>query len=71
MIIFQCRCGQNLQVGDELAGCKARCPKCRAAMMVPESEYMRQRFEMPPSDGDPTVSSNKDKTIPPVTEGPQ
>ena len=40
-------------------------------MMVPESEYMRQRFEMPPSDGYPTVSSNKDKTIPPVTEGPQ
>ncbi len=70
MIMFQCRCGQNLQVGDELAGCKARCPKCRAAMMVPESQMMRQRIEMPPSDGAPTVSSNKDKTIPPVTEKP-
>ena len=38
MIRFGCTCGQMLQVGDELANCRARCPKCRAAMMVPATD---------------------------------
>ena len=66
MITYRCQCGQTLQVGDELTGCKVRCPKCRAAMLVPLLENMPPKYELPPSDAAPTVSSNHDLTINPA-----
>lgn len=34
-ITFACGCGRQLQVGDEYAGKKARCPECNAVLDVP------------------------------------
>lgn len=38
MIKFNCTCGQPLQVGDDLAGKKARCPFCYKVLNVPAPE---------------------------------
>jgi hypothetical protein len=38
MITFPCSCGQTLQVQDEFAGRKIRCPKCQAVATAPLSE---------------------------------
>ena len=38
MIEFNCACGQSLQVGDDLAGKKARCPFCYKVLNVPAPE---------------------------------
>ena len=35
-IIFRCPSGHKLNVGDELAGRKARCPACGVKMVVPQ-----------------------------------
>jgi RsiW-degrading membrane proteinase PrsW (M82 family) len=35
-IMFSCPCGAQLRAGDELAGKKARCPKCSAIVPIPE-----------------------------------
>jgi hypothetical protein len=42
-IAFQCECGKQLQVRDELAGKKARCPGCGTVLAVPSP-----REESPP-----------------------
>jgi hypothetical protein len=74
MITYRCVCGQNLQVADELANCKARCPKCRAVTVVPASagqpgDSLCTPTELP-ADGAPTVSSHHDLTIKPPEAGP-
>jgi hypothetical protein len=73
VITYRCVCGQNLQVADELANCKARCPKCRGVMVVPAAATPGSSICPPlvaPSDGAPTVSSNHDLTITPSGAGP-
>ncbi len=37
-IPFQCTCGKNLRVKDELAGRKVRCPGCQGILVVPFPE---------------------------------
>jgi hypothetical protein len=70
MITFRCVCGQALQVQDDLANCKARCPKCRAVMVVPPLTALEEETEVPAPQGPPTVSFQHDLTIQPVDEGP-
>jgi hypothetical protein len=73
MIIYRCVCGQLLQVADELANCKARCPKCRSVTIVPPGAAPSKSICPPPaipSDGAPTISSHHDLTIKPNETGP-
>ena len=35
MITFLCSCGARLKVPDDSAGKHARCPKCKAKVLVP------------------------------------
>jgi hypothetical protein len=71
MIVYRCVCGQLLQVGDDLANCQARCPKCRAVSVVPPSASFSGHV-LPITDVDPTVSSKHDRTIkPPETPPPK
>jgi hypothetical protein len=65
MIRFGCTCGQMLQVGDELANCRARCPKCRAVLLVPAPAGMPHAPDNPAAAEAPTVSSKHDLTINP------
>jgi hypothetical protein len=37
-ITFSCPCGRQLQVGDEHAGKRARCPECAAVVAVPVAD---------------------------------
>ncbi|MBM3999295.1 MAG: hypothetical protein FJ297_07110 [Planctomycetes bacterium] len=37
-ITIACRCGQKLNVKDELAGKRVKCPKCGAALSIPGSD---------------------------------
>jgi Protein of unknown function (DUF1559)/Domain of unknown function (DUF4190) len=52
MIRFSCSCGQELQVPDDSAGKKARCPACQTVCTVPDaSETRAVRADRPaPSD---------------------
>jgi phage FluMu protein Com len=70
MITYRCVCGRYLQVADELANCKARCPKCRAVTVVPPLAQAPGESLCPPSDGAPTVSSHHDLTIQPSESVP-
>jgi hypothetical protein len=71
MITYRCVCGQYLQVADELANCKARCPKCRAVTVVPPLAATAEESMCPPlADDAPTVSSNHDLTIKPPEAAP-
>jgi hypothetical protein len=75
MIAYRCVCGQNLQVVDEMANRKARCPKCRTVSVVPSvgeppTESFSPAIGAPPDDA-PTVSSHHDMTIKPPEPGPR
>lgn len=35
-IQFECECGETLEVGEEFAGKRGRCPSCKAIVRVPE-----------------------------------
>jgi len=70
MIVYKCICGQLLQVGDALANCRARCPKCRAVNTVPPLVDLPPRADSPILDNDPTVSSEHDLTIKPPQTPP-
>lgn len=35
---FRCQCGQKLKTGEDLVGKRARCPKCRQWLRVPQSD---------------------------------
>jgi DNA-directed RNA polymerase subunit RPC12/RpoP len=37
-ISFQCTCGRTLRVKDELAGRRARCPKCSSILTIPKPD---------------------------------
>lgn len=37
-ITFACPCGRQLQMDDEFAGKRARCPECGAVVLVPTAE---------------------------------
>jgi hypothetical protein len=47
MIRFACACGRTLQVPDDGAGKKARCPECQAVVTIPPAE---------PAEGDDPVA---------------
>ncbi len=68
MIAYRCSCGQALEVGDELGGCKARCPKCFCVLVVPLSEPIPEAPSLPASDGASTISSENDITINPASK---
>jgi hypothetical protein len=71
MITFQCVCGLYLQVEDELANCKVRCPKCRAVSVAPPGDSPCPPAEKLPADAAPTVPSHHDLTIkPPAAASP-
>jgi hypothetical protein len=38
MIKFQCNCGRKIQVKDELAGKRGKCPKCGNRIQVPKAD---------------------------------
>jgi hypothetical protein len=72
MITYRCVCGQYLQVADELANCKARCPKCRAVTVVPPLTPPGESIcpDETHADGAPTVPSHHDLTIKPPEAAP-
>ena len=37
-ITFSCSCGKTLRVNDDLAGKRARCPACQAAVTIPAAD---------------------------------
>ncbi len=45
-IHFACPCGARLNVPDNLAGCKARCPKCGRAVTVPDEDMPEAVLEV-------------------------
>jgi hypothetical protein len=55
-ISFQCACGRTLRVKDELAGRRARCPKCSSILTVPnphiESDPADVSFTDTPNDAE-------------------
>jgi hypothetical protein len=61
-ITFPCACGQSLQVKDEHAGRKTRCPVCRNVMQIPVSEIAE--FDIEVLESPPPKSSIKAKPPP-------
>src|SRR6516225_5555712 len=43
MIIFRCSCGKQLQVNDDRAGSKVKCPECEEILRVPEAGSIREK----------------------------
>jgi hypothetical protein len=48
MIIFRCSCGKQLQVNDDRAGSKVKCPECEEILRVPEGGSIREKSGPPP-----------------------
>lgn len=42
-IVFRCDCGRQLQVKDEFAGKKGKCPSCGAEVDIPDQETAAER----------------------------
>src|SRR5262249_58063603 len=43
MIIFRCSCGKQLQVNEDRAGTKVKCPECEEILRVPEAGSIREK----------------------------
>jgi len=43
MIIFRCSCGKQLQVNEDRAGSKVKCPECEEILRVPEAGSIREK----------------------------
>lgn len=50
-VVFQCACGAELSVPDQLAGRQARCPQCHAVNHVPEERRAMASARPPVSVG--------------------
>lgn len=70
MITFRCACGKQLQVKDENAGKKVRCPKCKEVATVPafEEEGIHTLPAAPArrDDTDENVRAGRRASAPPV-----
>src|SRR6266852_5163870 len=62
-IVFQCGCGKQLQVRDDLAGKKARCPGCGTVLAVPSprAESARITRKRPEADVARAASRRPDR----------
>jgi serine/threonine protein kinase/DNA-directed RNA polymerase subunit RPC12/RpoP len=50
MIAFACsHCGQKLSVKPELAGKKAKCPRCRGSFRIPQTQNVFEAATLPPA----------------------
>src|SRR5688500_10810296 len=45
-ISFECTCGKEFRVKDELGGKKSKCPSCGAALVVPQREVELEEFPL-------------------------
>jgi hypothetical protein len=60
MIRFACACGRQLQVKDELAGRKVRCPGCAVTLRVPEgADGGKTTRTMPPRPDSPAAGNKR------------
>lgn len=59
MIHFRCPCGQDLQVADELAERKVRCPQCKTVVKAPAAS------SVPEMEEEPTLTGAEDHTLKP------
>ena len=48
---LNCLCGQLLVARDELAGRSAECPKCRAAVIIPQPDLHNRILELLDEEG--------------------
>ncbi len=58
---FRCSCGQKLSVGDDMAGRKVRCPRCKSVQsapqpLLPHSEITRIADDEEPTKPMPTIT---------------
>ncbi len=55
-IQFECECGETLEVGEEFAGKRGRCPSCKAIVRVPEMApeplELKESAERAPEEGE-------------------
>ncbi|MGQ9655026.1 MAG: SPOR domain-containing protein, partial [Thermodesulfobacteriota bacterium] len=55
-IQFECECGETLEVGEEFAGKRGRCPSCKAIVRVPdigpEPPQLREYMAVAPEEGE-------------------
>jgi hypothetical protein len=67
-IQFKCECGQELQVADQHAGARVRCPKCQRESTVPvRAEPVTAAPPPPPKASPVKASREEDRDEPPRT----
>jgi hypothetical protein len=59
-IRFRCSCGQKLRVGDDKAGQRAKCPRCKSAVTVPAASENSDEPVPPPSSELPSQSPSSE-----------
>lgn len=55
MVVFHCKCGKKLQVKEEMAGKKVKCPSCAEVAQVPQA--VPHKLDLMPLDDEPKKQS--------------